>query len=304
VYYVVLRSNPGRHIFGEAADYGEFERLLAVALERCRANVHAFCWTNNAIHLAVEISDVSVGRLVQRLTSQYARRMHKSKGGSGHLFQQRYQAILIEPEVYLLRLIRHIHYVPVREALTTQLDDYGLSSHSAYLGVTRVPWLTRRLAIRMLTRSGRPADAAYRDLINKPADPRDTERFERGSRRDPRVLGEVNLALTVPNRSRERENADSLDRIIDAVVQRLGVERSALLSKSRQRQLALARALVTWHAIERGIATLAEVGRKLQRDPSTLFVAVERYRALRPELFDGLSLDDGTPPPPPVTPAR
>src|SRR5262249_31995026 len=49
------------------------------------------------------------------------------------------------------------------------------------------------------------------------------------------------------------------------------------------------------YATERGIATLAEVARRLERDPSTLFVAVERYRALRPDLFNIGSLHDSGP---------
>jgi chromosomal replication initiation ATPase DnaA len=87
----------------------------------------------------------------------------------------------------------------------------------------------------------------------------------------------------------------SLDQVIDTVTCTLGLERSEVLSRSRQRRLALARALITWYATERGVATLAEVARRLQRDPSTLFVAVERYRTLRPELFNLTALQDSGP---------
>jgi hypothetical protein len=43
------------------------------------------------------------------------------------------------------------------------------------------------------------------------------------------------------------------------------------------------------------VATLAEVARRLERDPSTLFVGVERYRNLRPELFNLTALPDNGP---------
>ncbi len=42
---------------------------------------------------------------------------------------------------------------------------------------------------------------------------------------------------------------------------------------------------MTWHATRNGVATLTEVARRLDRDPSTLFVAMERYRIDRPDLF-------------------
>lgn len=298
IYYVVLRSNPGLHIFNETTDYAEFEQLLAHALARCRAELHAFCWTTDAAHLVIGIGSVPLGRIIQRLTSQYARRIHRRNNGAGHLFQQRYHAILIDPDAYLLRLVRHVHHVPVTEGLVQNPDDYRLSSHHAYLEETNIPWLCKRTVWRMLGRYGKSPDKAYRELMTRPGDPRDPIRFERGSRRDPRVLGEIEINPTATEGARAAANADVLERIIDTVVQVLSVERDALLSKSRQRQLALARAVVTWHALEKGVATLADVGRKLKRDPSTLFVAVERYRTLRPELFDPALLRDGCRTPP------
>jgi DnaA-like protein len=83
-----------------------------------------------------------------------------------------------------------------------------------------------------------------------------------------------------------KSSSDSLNQVIDTVCDTLGLERNEVLSRSRHRRLSLARALITWYATERGIATLAEVGRRLDRDPSMLFVGMERYRMLRPELFN------------------
>ena len=150
VYYVIQRSNARQPIFTEPADYATFERLLATMLARCRARVHAYCWDTDAIRLVVQISDMPVGRLMQRLSSQYARRVHRRQNESGHLFQQRYQALLIDPEAYLLKLIRYLHLLPVRSGRVGNPDDYELSSHRAYLGTSEVPWLTTAAALRLL----------------------------------------------------------------------------------------------------------------------------------------------------------
>jgi len=77
----------------------------------------------------------------------------------------------------------------------------------------------------------------------------------------------------------------TLDQIIDLVCMKLGVERKDLMSKSRKRELVLARSLIGWYATERGVATLCEVARRLRRDPSTLSSGIERYRKLLPALF-------------------
>ena len=295
LYYIVQRGNARQPIFTDATDYATFEQLLASMLARCRSRVHAFCWSADAIHMAVEISDVPVGRLMQRLTSQYARRVHRKQGETGHLFQQRYHALLVDPEAWLLKLIRHIHLIPVTTGLVRDAADYALSSHRAYLNITTIPWLTTSLAMRMLGHRTDMARQAYRRLMFEHPDPEEGKCFERGNPDDPRVLGDRSFTSSLPRHLRIYRSSYSLDQVIDTVVRTLGLEREEVLSRSRQRRLAMARALITWYATERGVATLAEVARRLERDPSTLFVAVERYRALHPDLFKITALHDSGP---------
>jgi putative transposase len=295
VYYVVQRSNARQPIFTDAADYAIFERLLSTMLARCRARVHAFCWEVDAIHLALQVTDMPVGRLMQRLSSQYARRVHRRQGNGGHLFQQRYHSLLIDPDAYLLKLIRYLHLIPVRSESVRDPNDYALSSQRAYMGMTNIPWLTTSVALRMLAQRPEQARYAYRRLMFEPLAPDEGAHFERGCEEDPRVLGDRQFMADIPRHMRVYRSSYSLDQVIDTVSCTLGVERSEVLSRSRQRRLSLARALITWYATERGVATLAEVARRLERDPSTLFVGVERYRTLRPELFNLTALPDSGP---------
>jgi hypothetical protein len=232
---------------------------------------------------------------MQRLSSQYARRVHRRAGELGHLFQQRYHALLIDPDMYLLRLIRYLHLLPVRSGSAADPGDYQLSSHGTYAGTTRTPWLTTGVALRMLSQNLDQAQLAYRRLMFEQSVREEAALFERGGPIDPRVLGGGDFMQAIPRNMRVYRTSYSLDQVIDTVSCTLGVDRDEILSKSRQRRLAMARALVTWYATERGVATLAEVSRRLQRDPSTLFVAVERYRNLKPDLFNVASLQDSGP---------
>src|ERR1700760_3237419 len=162
VYYVVQRSNARQPIFTEEADYATFERLLSTMLVRCRVRAHAYCWETDAIHLVLQISDMPVGRFMQRLSSQYARRIHRRAGELGHLFQQRYRALLIDPDVYLLRLMRYLHGLPLRPGFAAEPEwSHRLSSHGAYAGLTRTPWLTTSLGLRMLSQNADQAQQAY-----------------------------------------------------------------------------------------------------------------------------------------------
>src|ERR1700736_2438926 len=190
VYYVVQRSNARQPIFTEEADYATFERLLSTMLVRCRVRAHAYCWETDAIHLVLQISDMPVGRLMQRLSSQYARRVHRRAGELGHLFQQRYHALLIDPDMYLLRLIRYLHLLPVRSGCVAEPGDYHLSSHDAYAGNATTAWLTTVVALRMLSQNTDEAQQAYRRLMLEEAAREEAALFERGGTIDPRVLGD------------------------------------------------------------------------------------------------------------------
>jgi hypothetical protein len=185
--------------------------------------------------------------------------------------------------------------LPVRSGKVADPGDYVSSSHLAYAGTANTPWLTTNVALRMLAQRPEQARYAYRRLMFETPAAGESASFEHGGTDDPRVLGDREFMAAIPRNMRVYRSTYSLDQVIDTVTCTLGLERSEVLSRSRQRRLALARALITWYATERGVATLAEVARRLQRDPSTLFVAVERYRTLRPELFNLAALQDSGP---------
>jgi len=285
LYYVHLRGNGGQAIFAGAQDYYDFCALVGRAARRSRARVHAYCWMWNTVRLAVEISDVPVGRLVQRIAAQHSRDLHRKLGSSGHLFERGYRALLMDADPYLPELVRHIHLTPVRAGAASEAAEYAWSSHRAYLRLARVPWLTTHVVMRRLKSSSTDALDAYRKFMTEANEAVDTERFDRSKAGEPRVLGGEQFLKAVAIKSRPKRRAGTLEQIIDGVARLLDVPRGELLSASRRRRLSLARALVTWHATRSGIATLAEVSRRLSRDPSTLYIAMERYRVARRDLF-------------------
>jgi putative transposase len=276
-YYIVQRSIASQHVFSDEADYTRFEQLLENVLESCRARAHAYCWRPDSLELLVEISDVPVGRLMQRLTGRYARLVHRLHGESSPLFKPRYHSLLIDPDTYLLRLIRHIH--------GADAGQWAWNSHQGYLNPGRVRWLTTHVALRMLGHRREISRQAYQQLMSEPSDPADEELFRHGSRHDPRVLGNEEFMYSLPRNLVVHRSRTTLDEIVSAVALSHGVDRDDIFSKSRKRTLSLARAVIAWHATQRGIATLTEVARKVNRDASTLSIGIERYTKARPELF-------------------
>src|SRR5215207_10757382 len=165
LYHVILRGNHQQAVFDLATDYHLFEELLARALCRYDARVHAYCWMTNHVHLAVQVGDARLGRLIQSVASAYARHKQRRIPTTGHLFERRYRAILVDTDVYWLALVRYIHRNPVEAGLVADCAAYPWSSHASYLGRAYPIWLTTAPTLAMFGGSNIEATAAYQRFI-------------------------------------------------------------------------------------------------------------------------------------------
>jgi len=282
-YHVVQRGSKLHPIFSHPDDYVFFESVLQAALRSTGARLHAYCWTNAAVYLALEIDAASIGHFMQLLKSRYARATQQRRGEHGYFFQGRYDAVIIEPSAYLLGLIHYIHYVPVLTGLTKDPDDFLHTSHRAYLRGLSVPWLHSHTVLQLLDNSDQHR-IGYRQLMSERPMPQMARLFERGAPGTPGVLGGAEF-IEMAGRRVTRSPSMTPDEVTNFVCCLLDVSRDDIHSRSRLRKLALARAVIAWHATVRGVATIAEMSRYLGRASSTLSQGISLYRERFPALF-------------------
>jgi hypothetical protein len=109
--------------------------------------------------------------------------------------------------------------------------------------------------------------------------------FERGRPNAPGIHGGPQFVERLASQVRSSGAAMSLDEITELVARAHDVPRSQLLSKSRQRELVMARARIACYATKRCVTSLSGVARYLSRRVSALFRAITRHRLRHPELF-------------------
>ena len=68
----------------------------------------------NHVHLAIQVGDISLSRIMQNLSCRYTQWTNHRQRRTGHLFQGRYKAILVENDEYLMQLVAYLHLNPVR----------------------------------------------------------------------------------------------------------------------------------------------------------------------------------------------
>jgi putative transposase len=281
MYYVTLRGNGGQRIFYATEHFSEFNLQVARSLRRYRCRLHAFCWTERRVMMAVQIDDLPVWRFVQHLTSRYAKYLHSKLGRTGHLFDHHHRAVVVQRSRYLLQLVRHIHRAPVRERIVAEPQDYEWSGDRAYRDIERVPWLTTHVVREQLIHADHPGAVSYGDWVSR-GDDEVSELFERPN---VRAIGDDTFLVALADRRDPGRAEDLLDQIIARTTRAHGVSLASILSRSRRRRHVLVRAVVAWEATQSGAATLKDVAMRFGRDPSTLWSAIERYRVEHPELF-------------------
>lgn len=269
LYHAVLRGNHREAIFGHDDDYLHFEEIVARALERYGAELLAYCWMTNHVHLAIRVGEAPLGAVMGIVASRYARARQQTLETTGHLFERRYRARLVDADRYLLALVRYIHLNPVRACMVADPRDYRWSSHRAYLGASCPDWLRIEAVLAVFGSSPDAARAAYRRFMNEVPDDSDrdaiTPNARRGAARHPESGS--------PARAREPGSHTvprDLDAIIAAVASERGVALDALLSKRRHPALVQARKEIARLALAEGAANLSQVARQLNRAPTTL----------------------------------
>ena len=71
----MLRGNGGQDIFFEDADKYRFYLLLQEGVERYGHRIHAFCLMTNHVHLAIQVGEVSLSRIMQNIGFPYTREL-------------------------------------------------------------------------------------------------------------------------------------------------------------------------------------------------------------------------------------
>jgi len=234
---------------------------------------------NNHVHLAIQVADLPLSRIIQNLSFRYTKWVNWRQSRSGHLFQGRYKAVLVDADAYLLELIRYIHLNPVRAGLVKEPEEHPWSGHRCYLGLEVIPWLMTDWVLSQFSERDSSARRAYGRFIEDGKKESHREEYHVGSGTDSRILGDDQFTDRVLERGERRNRRRvSLDRIIREVCRSFSLEEGELLVSGRDHRLARVRGMAAWLVMECGGGTLGELSRRMGRDITTLSSAAKRLQ--------------------------
>ena len=213
VYLMSAIGNNRQQVFLEPADFLRFQERIAHFAAALRCLVHHYVLLPSEAHLIAAFPPgVRPEALMRRLNLSHARWFNRKYGRRGHLWNDRYRCVAVQPDAHLLTCGRFLERMPVELRLAARVGDYPWSSAAAlgwgvanalvapseaYRGLARTragrqeryrAWLAERveiLAPDRLAADGVFGDAAVRRKVAAQAARNRPPRRKSNGRREP-----------------------------------------------------------------------------------------------------------------------
>lgn len=158
-YHVMNRGNRRQTVFETESDVDLFLEKLGEFSTSYHISILCYCLMHNHFHLYLKTRDANLSRFMQALLTSFTVSKNRRDRSSGHLFQGRYKAIVVEDTAYGSEVSRYIHLNPVRTSAAANHDlkkrryllrqKGKLSSYPSIIGLEKTPeWLDKSLLLK------------------------------------------------------------------------------------------------------------------------------------------------------------
>ncbi len=242
--------------------------LLQEGTERYGHRIHAFCFMRNHIHLLIQVGEISLSKIIQNLAFRHTRKINNRLNRQGRLYQGRFKSILIEEEMYFLKLLRYIHRNPVRANITLRPEDYIWSSQRTYLNKNPISWITKDYALAKFSKNREEAISFFSSYCGSKETDNELEQL-RNDFKDGQVLGNDNFLEKV-----RAQNAISVEKlfpfetIIESVCKLLDLQKEQLKMNTKSPKIAYAKGMISRLAIKKSNVSKEYIALYMSRDSS------------------------------------
>src|SRR3989338_224765 len=142
LYHVTSRGDRQEPIYEDNEYRHAYLQILGDVLERFSWLCYAYCLMKNHYHLVIETTEGNLSKGMRHLNGVYTQLSNRRHKRTGHLFQGRYKAVLIDKDSYWLEVSRYVVLNPVRAGMVKGPGGWPWSSYTAPAGAKSAPeWL-------------------------------------------------------------------------------------------------------------------------------------------------------------------
>ena len=139
LHHLFARGNNKGQIFHDNRDCESFLELLAKALKRFGADCAGYCLLDTHYHLLLVPHEHPISRVMHQLNSTYCQRFNRRHQRVGHVLQGRFGYKIVEDGEYARSALRYVALNPVAAGLAPVCEAWPWSSYRAAMGLDRAP---------------------------------------------------------------------------------------------------------------------------------------------------------------------
>ncbi|WP_102026574.1 transposase [Salirhabdus sp. Marseille-P4669] len=132
-YHIVCRGNRRDDLFRDAGDFKTFKLILAQVHHKFPFEIAAYCLMTNHFHLMLRSSEYPISKVMSLINKRYADYYNTKNNFTGHVFEKRYFAEVLNTYRSMLEVSKYIHLNPVKAGMVVKPEAYKWSSYSYYV---------------------------------------------------------------------------------------------------------------------------------------------------------------------------
>jgi REP-associated tyrosine transposase len=279
VYHVITRGNNRAAVFRDDRDRRRYLEKLCLYCGGKEVHLLAYCLLTNHAHLLLETPKGNLSKMMQPFQTSYTVYFNKRHRRSGHVFEQRYKAFLVDKDSYLLEVSRYIHRNPMAAKLVERPRDYAWSSYRGYFKGKSMEGLRCEKVLDYFSGPRSRQLAAYREFVEG--------KLTQGKLEELPVLKQAFIGdedfVEAAKRKAQKVSSDAEDggyplkRIVQAVCKASGLAEEQIGRPGRSEGVQKARELLCYVARRRSDVGLRELTRFLGvKEMSTASHSVRR----------------------------
>ncbi len=169
LYHHIFAWGNDRHpVFRSAYHFQKYLGLLESESTKFNVEVIAYALMEWHIHLFIFDQMNKISEFMENLHGKYAIFFNKETGRVGHVFGERYNNIIVQPNIYALWLSRYIHRQAVEAGIVNNPIDYPWTSYRQYIGLEPIKFIKPQIILEQFGNSSKSLKEIaqnYKDFV-------------------------------------------------------------------------------------------------------------------------------------------
>lgn len=166
LYHVIQRGNNREFVFEHDNEKSYLLRKLVDCKKLLDFRLYGYVIMGNHYHLLLQTLNNPLHKIMHHVNSGFAKYYNQCKERTGHVFEGRYKAILVQDERYILTLLRYVHQNPLRGKICKNVWEYPWSS-DVYYRQDQPGFIDIDLILDIFSDNRETAIAGYKEFVQE-----------------------------------------------------------------------------------------------------------------------------------------